>query len=95
MIDLDEQYIDFIKKVFDVYLGEYKLYLFGSRAKNRAKKYSDVDLAVDSPKLTKEIKSQIETFFETSTIPYEVDIIDLNDITDKFKNLISKDLVKL
>ena len=30
-----------------------------------------------------------------STLPYEVDVIDLNAIDDKFKNLIQDSLVKL
>ena len=38
-------------------IHNYKLYIFGSRAKNRAKKYSDIDLAIDSQELTPQKKS--------------------------------------
>lgn len=95
MIDLDEKYVNFIKKAFDERLNNYKLYLFGSRAKGRARKYSDIDLAVDSPELTDKIKSDLEIYFTDSTIPYEIDIVDLNNISEKFKNIISDDLVEL
>jgi len=95
MIDLDEKYINFIKKAFDERLNNYKLYLFGSRAKGRARKYSDIDLAVDSAELTDKIKSDLEIYFEDSTIPYEIDIVDLNNISEKFKNIISDDLTEL
>ena len=95
MIDLDEKYVNFIKKAFDERLNNYKLYLFGSRAKGRARKYSDIDLAVDSPELTDKIKADLEIYFTNSTIPYEIDIVDLNNISEKFKNIISDDLVKL
>ena len=37
-------------------IHNYKLYIFGSRAKNRAKKYSDIDLAIDSQELTTQRK---------------------------------------
>lgn len=95
MIDLDEKYINFIKKAFDERLNNYKLYLFGSRAKGRARKYSDIDLAVDSTELTDKIKSDLEIYFEDSTIPYEIDIVDLNKINEKFKNIISDDLTEI
>ena len=36
-------------------IHNYKLYVFGSRAKNRARKYSDIDLAIDSQELTPQI----------------------------------------
>lgn len=76
-------------------IHNYKLYIFGSRAKNRAKKYSDIDLAIDSQELTPQIKTKLEFTFENSTLPYEVDIINLNDIDNKFKDLIQKDLIEI
>lgn len=95
MIDLEEKYIDFIKNTISSMIHNYKLYIFGSRAKNRAKKYSDIDLAIDSQELTPQIKTKLEFTFENSTLPYEVDIINLNDIDNKFKDLIQKDLIEI
>lgn len=95
MIDLDEKYINFIKKTVSSVLGDYKLYIFGSRVKGRAKEYSDIDIAIDSEELSSANKSKLEALFENSTIPYEVDIVDLNNITETFKNIIKSDLVKL
>ena len=63
MIDLEEKYLNFIKTTVAKFLANYKLYIFGSRVKNKAKAYSDVDIAIDSPELTSEIKSKIEAFF--------------------------------
>lgn len=95
MIDLEEKYIDFIKNTISSMIHNYKLYVFGSRAKNRARKYSDIDLAIDSQELTPQIKTKLEFTFENSTLPYEVDIINLNDIDNKFKDLIQKDLIEI
>ena len=72
-----------------------KFYIFGSRATNRYKKYSDIDIAIDSPDMTFDKKLQLEIEFENSVFPYEVDIIDLNNINEDFKNLIKKELVEL
>ena len=95
MIDLEQKYIEFIKETVSSMLHNYKLYIFGSRVKNRAKKYSDIDLAIDSQELTPQIKTKLEFTFENSTLPYEVDIINLNDIDIKFKDLIQKDLIEI
>ena len=95
MIDLEQKYIEFIKETVSSMLHNYKLYIFGSRVKNRAKKYSDIDLAIDSQELTPQTKSKLEATFDNYTLPYEIDIIDLNSIDDKFKNLIKDELVLL
>lgn len=95
MIDLEQKYIEFIKETVSSMLHNYKLYIFGSRVKNRAKKYSDIDLAIDSQELTPQTKLKLEATFDNSTLPYEIDIIDLNSIDDKFKNLIKDELVLL
>ena len=95
MIDLDKKYIEFIKNGFSQYLNNYKLYIFGSRSKGTAKKYSDIDLAVESSELTEEIKTKIDIYFMNSTIPYKMDIVNLNTLNEPFKNLITPDLTLL
>ena len=95
MIDLDKKYIDIIKQTINSELSNYKLYIFGSRVKGNAKKYSDIDLAIESSELTDKIKSRLDFLFENSTIPYEIDIINLDTITDNFRNCIINDLVQL
>ena len=95
MIDLEPEYIDFIKQTVASCMQDFKLYIFGSRAKNKAQKYSDIDIAINSKELTSSVKSKLEFLFENSLLPYEVDIIDLNSITENFKNLIKDDLIEL
>ena len=56
---------------------------------------SDIDIAIESKELTPQIKSHLEFIFEDSTIPYKIDIIDLNNVTEKFKSLIEPDLVEI
>ncbi len=92
---IEDKYLEFIKKVLSKYLKTYKVYLFGSRAKGNNRKYSDIDLAVKSDELTSYIKSQIEAEFENSTIPYEVDVVDLNTVSKDFLNLIKDSMIEL
>lgn len=95
MVDLDEKYITFIKSVIDKYLNDYELFLFGSRAKGNARKYSDIDIAISSSIFSEEIKNKITFELENSTLPYMVDIIDLNNISEIFKNSIKNSMIKL
>lgn len=97
MFGLEERHLDFIKETLKKYIPNpnAKFYIFGSRAKGKHREYSDVDIAIDCQDLTGSVKSKLEIEFENSTFPYEVDIVDLNDIKESFKNLIQDDLVLL
>ncbi len=95
MIDLEEKYIVFIKNIILKYLPESRIYIFGSRATGHARKYSDVDVAVEDISMTDKIQMQIEIELENSTLPYEVDVIDLNNISERFKSQIVDDLIEI
>ena len=45
--------------------------------------------------MTLEQKMRLQSDFENSTFPYEVDVVDLNNIEENFKNLIKNDLTEL
>lgn len=99
MFGLEKRHIDFILEVLhqNIPQKDVKFYVFGSRAKGTYKEYSDIDIAVQLPegKLSPDILGKILLEFSDSTLPYEVDVIDLNAIDEKFKELISKSLVEL
>ena len=94
---LEDRHVNFIKEILFKHITnpDAKFYIFGSRAKGRYKEYSDVDIAIDSPDMTLEQKLKLESDFENSIFPYEVDVVDLNDIKENFKNVIINDLVEL
>ena len=95
-LNLDNRYIDFIKDTINSVLDDVEIYIFGSRTQGKSLEYSDVDIALKS-------KNQIEfdkilnlrSIFSNSTFPYKVDIIDLNNIDEKFYNIIKDDLYKI
>ena len=95
-LDLDNRYVDFIKDTIGSVLDNVEIYIFGSRTQGKSLEYSDVDIALKG-------KNQIEldkilnlrAAFSNSTFPYKVDIIDLNNIDEKFYNIIKEDLYKI
>ena len=73
------------------------VYMFGSRATGKARPYSDVDIALDhrGKPLSEGIMTRLRVRFEFSDIPYKVDVVDLNGISESFRAAIQSELVKL
>lgn len=74
-----------------------KVWMFGSRATGMAKTYSDIDLAIalKNDSITLELQASLSDAFTASSLPYKVDIVDLNQINHSFKNHIKKDLKQI
>jgi len=94
---VEERHLELVKSIIKKIVPDAAVYVFGSRAKNCAKPYSDLDLAVDlnGQKLNLSMLAKLNSAFEETTIPYKIDVVDLNSISDEFKNNIKDDLVKL
>jgi type I restriction enzyme S subunit len=73
-----------------------QVWVFGSRATGRARRYSDLDLAIDvGRRLTLDEASMLREAFEESDLPYPVDIVDWRAINERFRRLISAERVEL
>lgn len=91
MFGLDDKYIFFIKETFKKYIKnpDAKIYVFGSRVNEKFKEYSDIDIAIDDETMTDKTMLMIQLEFENSTLPYEVDVVDLKKVSDEFKKNIT------
>ena len=73
-----------------------KIWLFGSRVRGEAKKFSDVDLLIDLGKpISIETLSKLNLAFEESLLPYKVDIADAMTISETFRKNIQSQLIPL
>ena len=99
MFGLEDRHIEFIKQVLDNTIADDRAqyFIFGSRAKGTNAEYSDIDIAIklENEKLTSDVLGKILIEFQDSTLPYQVDVIDLNAIDDKFKSMIQESLIAL
>lgn len=69
---------------------------FGSRAKGRARRFSDLDLAVDvGRRLTLDETALLAEAFSDSDLPFRVDIVDWQAIGDGFRKAIAGQRVPL
>jgi predicted nucleotidyltransferase len=72
------------------------VWVFGSRAIGRARRYSDLDLAIDAGRcLTLDEVAVLAEAFSDSDLPYRVDIVDWYAIGDGFRQIIANDRVPL
>jgi predicted nucleotidyltransferase len=82
------------KKIVDdiLKLYPYKFYVFGSRVHSTPREFSDLDLCfLDDIKLT-DLSDLVERF-DNSLLPYKVDIINLNQCDENFKNKIMNQMI--
>ena len=68
------------------------VYLFGSCARGDALRSSDIDVAVDAADaLPRGLLSRIGEDLEESTIPYEVEIVDLREVSASMRTRVLKE----
>ena len=70
--------------------------VFGSRATASARKYSDLDLALEGEgPLDPDIVRDIAEALSESDLPYKADVIDLRSVDPAFRTIIEPDMVTL
>lgn len=92
MISLEKKHYDVLKSILKQ--AGVKFYIFGSRTKNKHKKFSDIDLCYKEP-LSRKLLVKIKTELSESNIPYKIDIIDWNKCDPGFQDLIKDDLLEI
>ncbi len=98
MPDIKPHHLDIIQNILSTHLPKTaSVWLFGSRASESAKPYSDIDLAInlDGQALSILLQSTLEHAFENSDLPYKADIVDLNTISKEFKSIIDSTKIKI
>ena len=77
-IDLEPQYLRMVEEVLQQHIPDCEVRVFGSRVTGRAKKFSDLDLAiVSTAALSSRRMALLANAFEESNLPFKVDILDL------------------
>lgn len=89
-IYLEERHWKIVRDILSKY--PYTFYAFGSRAKGRQRKFSDLDLC-STDHIPLNVYGQIEEDFEESDLPFKVDIVLWSNMTPKFQTIIQEDLV--
>lgn len=73
-----------------------KVFVFGSRARGGARRYSDLDLALDNEQpLGLKLLGAIAEALSESDLPFKVDLLDLQTVESAFRERIAGDFVPL
>ena len=90
MIDLSPAQLELVKRILGEHVPSCEVRVFGSRIKQTAKAWSDLDLAiVGSAKLEQHTLYDLREALEESTLPIRVDVLDWHAISPEFQAVIN------
>ncbi|OGT49044.1 MAG: DNA polymerase beta subunit [Gammaproteobacteria bacterium RIFCSPHIGHO2_12_FULL_38_11] len=91
MINLEKPYLKLLNSILKKHIPDYTVWIFGSRATEHIKPYSDIDLAIMTQRpLSVSTMSELTNALSESDLPYKVDLVDWSRIDDSFKKIIEK-----
>jgi len=89
MIAISEDSLNMIKNILNKTIPHCEVRAFGSRVNGTNREYSDLDLAiVGENKLGISVLGNVREAFMESTIPFRIDVLDYNAISEKFRKII-------
>ena len=85
-----------VKAILGRHVPDASVWVFGSRATGKAKKYSDLDICIKANQaLGLDVMSAMAEDFSESDLPWKVDIVDWFSVSDAFKAIIERNKVPL
>jgi predicted nucleotidyltransferase len=91
MVDLIPHELEVVQTILSRFVPEAEIIVFGSRIHGTAKPWSDLDLAIRAESaLDWKLLAEIRETFQESELPFRVDVLDWNDITESFRKAIEK-----
>lgn len=96
MIDLDPKFLEMVDRILALHVPDMEVRAFGSRVRENAGKFSDLDLAlVADGAIPLSRLENLKDAFSVSDLPIAVDVLDWNSVADSFRRVIAKDYVVL
>jgi predicted nucleotidyltransferase len=86
--------LEIVREILRRHVPGREVWAFGSRAKGKARLFSDLDLAVlgDQP-LALSIRADLAEDFSESDLPFKVDIVDWATTSERFREIIRGEYV--
>ena len=90
MIDIEEKYLNLIRRILSEHVPDCEVRAFGSRVEGNAGKFSDLDLVlIGSGKLDWRKIELLKDALAASDLPMIVDVLDYNAISEEFKAIVN------
>jgi len=95
VLDLPASDLAIVRAILDRYVADRPVYVFGSRVTGRARRRSDLDLAIGGTEpMTLGLRADLVDAFDESDLPIEVDVVDLATVSETFRNRIMEEWVE-
>jgi uncharacterized protein len=79
----------------EVHSKDHLVFIFGSWATGKARRWSDIDLGIIGDRLSPARYFALSELFENSPLPYLVDVVQLCDTSPEFIRLALADIIPL
>lgn len=91
MLDLTPQALDEVAGILARMAPACDAYAFGSRVHGKARKFSDLDIAlVNNAPIDWQLLERIREAFSASDLPFKVDVVDWSTVTPLFREEASR-----
>ncbi|MBS1939036.1 MAG: nucleotidyltransferase domain-containing protein [Bacteroidetes bacterium] len=96
MLDLPADQLAIVRAILAEHVPHANVWAFGSRVLGTAKRFSDLDLAVEDKKeLSISTWGNLHHAFQESDLPISVDILDMRTVKQPFKRIVEQQRVAL
>lgn len=94
-LDISPEHLGLVRAILARHLStEVKVWVFGSRATGGAKRFSDLDLALQGAQaLPQGVLRDLAESFDDSDLPWKVDVLDWAETGAAFRQIIERDRV--
>jgi predicted nucleotidyltransferase len=78
--------------IISALIPQAKIYLFGSRARNKYSQSSDIDIAIDAGKLLRRAEvDELVSIFSASNIRERIDVVDFHQVSEDMRDSIKQE----
>ncbi|MCW5629175.1 MAG: nucleotidyltransferase domain-containing protein [Rhodoferax sp.] len=96
MIDLAQDQLRQVRAIVRRHVKGGEIFVFGSRARSGARKFSDLDLMIKVPGgVDWRTLADLRESLEASDLPIMVDVVDWDACSDRFRALVAAQLVRI
>ncbi len=95
-ISISPEQLEIVRSILARVVPQADVWVFGSRTRASSKEYSDLDLALKTPEaLSIDLHAELSEAFCESDLPWKVDIVDVNRVSEAFRAVIERDKIKI
>jgi type I restriction enzyme S subunit len=96
MLDLPDDQLDLVRTILAEHVPHAKVWAFGSRVLGTARKFSDLDLAIEAQEeLSISTLGDLRYAFEESDLPISVDFLDMRSVRPAFRAIVERQRVPI